>query len=240
MGWRPQRRRPSASRVSCVAVSSRCLLAASSIESRQPSGAFCAGGFFATRRQLLLPQRSPTPLPFDATIGLSATVAEPGLDPERVAMPNVGSVLRDEIKRLSRREIRLQTEPTKKATTQNRHHIAELNRKVAQLERKLALLSRQAARHQQPSDGASAVDGTPKLRFVAKGLRSHRNRLGLSAGDFGRLVGVSANSVYAWEAGTTIPRRAQLAKIAALRTMGKREAAQRLSAATRATKRPKR
>ena len=156
-------------------------------------------------------------------------------------MPNVGSVLRDEIKRLSRREIRLQTEPTKKATTQHRHHIAALNRKVAQLERKLALLSRQAARH-QPSDRASAVDGTPKLRFVAKGLRSHRNRLGLSAGDFGRLVGVSANSVYAWESGTTIPRRAQLAKIAALRTIGKREAAQRLSAATRtkATKRPKR
>lgn len=157
-------------------------------------------------------------------------------------MPNVGSVLRDEIKRLSRREIRLQTEPTKKATTQNRHHIAALNRKVAQLERQLALLARHAARQQQP-DRASAVDGNaPKLRFVAKGLRSHRNRLGLSAGDFGKLVGVSANSVYAWESGTTIPRRAQLAKIAALRAMGKREAAQRLSAAkrTNSTKRPKR
>ena len=157
-------------------------------------------------------------------------------------MPNVGSVLRDEIKRLSRREIRLQTEPTKKATTQNRHHIAALNRKVAQLERQLALLARHAAR-QQATNRAPAVDGTaPKLRFVAKGLRSHRNRLGLSAGDFGKLVGVSANSVYAWESGTTIPRRAQLAKIAALRTMGKREAATRLQAATRSktTRRPKR
>jgi DNA-binding transcriptional regulator YiaG len=158
-------------------------------------------------------------------------------------MPNVGSVLRDEIKRLSRREIRLQTEPTKKATTQNRHHIAALNRKVAQLERQLALLARHATRQQQPSDRTAAGDGSaPKLRFVAKGLRSHRNRLGLSAGDFGKLIGVSANSVYAWESGTTIPRRAQLAKIAALRAMGKREAAQRLSAATRtkSTKRPKR
>jgi DNA-binding transcriptional regulator YiaG len=156
-------------------------------------------------------------------------------------MPNVGSVLRDEIKRLSRREIRIQTEPTKKITTQNRHHIAALNRKVAQLERQLALLARQAARQQQPSNRASAVDGTaPKLRFVAKGLRSHRSRLGLSAGDFGKLVGVSANSVYAWESGSTVPRRAQLARIAALRTMGKREAVQRLEAATRAKKRPKR
>jgi DNA-binding transcriptional regulator YiaG len=62
----------------------------------------------------------------------------------------------------------------------------------------------------------------------------------LSAGDFGKLVGVSANSVYAWESGSTVPRRAQLARIEALRTMGKREAVQRLEAATRAKKRPKR
>jgi len=149
-------------------------------------------------------------------------------------MPNVGSVLRDEIKRLSRREIRLQTEPTKKTTNQHRHHIAALNRKVAQLERQIALLARLAGRQQQPSNRSSAADGSaPKLRFVAKGLRSHRSRLGLSAGDFGKLVGVSANSVYAWESGTTIPRRTQLAKIAALRNLGKREAAQRLQAATR-------
>jgi DNA-binding transcriptional regulator YiaG len=147
-------------------------------------------------------------------------------------MPNVGSVLRDEIKRLSRREVRLQTQPTKKAAAQHRHHIAELNRKVAQLERQLALLARQAARQPQPSARASADGSTPpRLRFVAKGLRSHRNRLGLSAGDFGKLVGVSANSVYAWESGTTTPRPAQLAKIAALRSLGKREAAKRLEAA---------
>jgi len=160
-----------------------------------------------------------------------------------MTMPNVGSVLRDEIRRLSRREIRRHTQPTKKATTQNRHHIAALNRKVAQLERQLALLARQAARQPQSSTSAFAAESTPsKIRFVAKGLRSHRNRLGLSARDFGKLVGVTANSVYAWESGATIPRSAQLARIAALRGVGKREAAKRLEAAGRAksTKRPSR
>jgi DNA-binding transcriptional regulator YiaG len=144
-------------------------------------------------------------------------------------MPNVGSVLREEITRLSRRETRKQMEPTKKATNQHRHHIAALNKKVAQLERQVGLLTRQGVRQQQASTAASG-NGSPstKTRFVAKGLRSHRSRLGLSAGTFGRLVGVSANSVYAWEHGRTTPRKEQLAKIAALRGIGKRDIAKRL------------
>lgn len=147
-------------------------------------------------------------------------------------MPNVGSVLREEIARLSRREIRKQTQHTKKLTAEHRHHIVALNRKLIELERTLAKLVRHASRRASAAAGRSG-DGAegPKLRFVAKGLRSHRNRLGLSAVDFGKLVGVSANSVYAWESGATTPRREQLAKIAALRTMGKREAMKRLGAA---------
>jgi DNA-binding transcriptional regulator YiaG len=66
------------------------------------------------------------------------------------------------------------------------------------------------------------------VRFVAKGLRSQRNRLGLSAGDFGKLVGVSAQSVYNWESESTYPRGEQLSKLAALRGIGKRDAEQRL------------
>ena len=156
-------------------------------------------------------------------------------------MPNVGSVLREEITRLSRREIRRQTQHTKKMTAEHRRHIAGLKRKVVELERTLAKLVRHAAR-QTSAAGGTSVNGTdgPKLRFVAKGLRSHRSRLGLSAGDFGKLIGVSANSVYAWESGATTPRREQVMKIAALRAIGKREAAKRLEAATASKARPRR
>jgi DNA-binding transcriptional regulator YiaG len=147
-------------------------------------------------------------------------------------MANIAGVLRDEISRLSRREIRKATESTKKSTNQHRHAIATLKSHVSNLTRQVFALTRTVTRFQQ---GSSAVpdtgSSTKKIRFVAKGLRANRTRLGLSAGDFGRLVGVSANSVYAWESGTTTPRREQLAKIAALRTLGKREAAKRLEAA---------
>jgi DNA-binding XRE family transcriptional regulator len=146
----------------------------------------------------------------------------------RNSVPNIASVLREEIVRISRRGTRAQIEATKKAAAQHRHDIAELKRQVALLQRQIKFIAKRVS--SSPGTAASEAAGT-KLRFVAKGLRSHRNRLGLSAGDFGRLVGASANSVYAWETGKSVPRRAQLARIAAIRVLGKREALARLKAA---------
>ena len=140
-------------------------------------------------------------------------------------MSNIGNVLKEEIVRLSRKESRSQVEPTKKATTHHRHLIAGLNKKVTQLERQVALLSRKvlAATPTQAAD-----DSPKKIRFSPKSLVTQRNRLGLSAAEFGSLVGVSAQSIYNWEQGKATPRAEQLAKVAALRGVGKREAAKRL------------
>jgi len=59
-------------------------------------------------------------------------------------------------------------------------------------------------------------------------LQSQRGRLGLSAIEFGRLLGVSSQTIYNWEQETTRPRGEQLEKLAALRKIGKREAGERL------------
>src|SRR5262249_21302637 len=120
-------------------------------------------------------------------------------------MPNIGALLKQEITRLSRREARSQVEATRKASTLHRRHIAELKRQVATLEGQVALLQRTQERRPAPSP-----EGDVKIRFVAKGLRSQRSRLGLSAADYGRLVGVSAQSVYNWEQGHASPRPEQL------------------------------
>lgn len=140
-------------------------------------------------------------------------------------MPNIGTVLRDEIAKLSRRETRRQVDPARKATAQHRRDIAELKRQVAQLERQVALLSRRTL-GAPPAVPSGPSAGT--ARFSAKGLRSRRNRLGLSATDFGKLLGVSAQSIYNWEREIAHPRGEQLAKLAALRGVGKREAGERL------------
>ena len=154
-------------------------------------------------------------------------------------MPNIGSVLKEEISRLSRKEVRKLSAPASKASARHRHQIAALNKKVVQLERTLAVLARKLP---ATSHAAAPDDATPKYRFVAKGLQSHRNRLGLSAADFGKLLGVSAQSVYNWEHGESVPRQRQLARLAALRAIGKREASRLLEeiAEPRPAKRRKR
>ena len=46
----------------------------------------------------------------------------------------------------------------------------------------------------------------------------------LSAADFGKLLGVSAQSIYNWERESAYPRVEQIARLAAIRGIGKREA----------------
>jgi DNA-binding transcriptional regulator YiaG len=135
-------------------------------------------------------------------------------------MPNIATALRDEIKRLSRQQSRTQIDPLKKTTAVHRHEIAQLKRQVVLLERQVKSLTR----------GSSSTSSLPqtsvpsiKVRFVAKGLRSHRDRLGLSAEGLGKVLGVSAQSVYNWESGKARPRDDQMAKLSFLRKVGKRQ-----------------
>lgn len=137
-------------------------------------------------------------------------------------MPNLSSVIKSEITRLARKEIKSAVDPIRKANSGQRREIAELKRQVASLQRELKTVSKK-------SEGRASVAGEPKkTRFVAKGLKSLRARLGLSASDFGLLVGASGQSVYNWEAGKSVPRETQQAALAAVRGLGKREAVKRI------------
>ena len=62
-------------------------------------------------------------------------------------------------------------------------------------------------------------------------LQAQRKRLGISAAEYAQLVGVTAHTVYKWEHRTAGPRRSQLAAIAAIRVMGRREAKAKLTEA---------
>jgi DNA-binding transcriptional regulator YiaG len=64
---------------------------------------------------------------------------------------------------------------------------------------------------------------TTKARFTAKGFKTLRQRLGLTAEAIGILLGVSVQTIYNWEAGNTSPREQQMVRIVMLRGMGKRE-----------------
>jgi DNA-binding transcriptional regulator YiaG len=144
-------------------------------------------------------------------------------------MANIGALLKEEISRLARREIRRESSTLKKASTAHRKHIAALKRQLTQLQRQLSQVAR---RDTKATTVSSAEDSAPDQRFQARGLKTLRARLGLSAADFGKLIGVSGQSVYNWEAKKATPRRSQIAAIAGVRGLGKREAQARLTSAT--------
>ena len=142
-------------------------------------------------------------------------------------MPNIATVLKQEITRLARKETRALTAATKRASAQYRRDIAELKRQVRGLSTQVAYLERQERkRAAKPVPGTTA--GRRFRRFSPQGLRAHRERLDLSASDYAELVGVSAQTIYNWESGKSRPRPEQLAALVAVKGMGKREAWKRL------------
>jgi DNA-binding transcriptional regulator YiaG len=143
-------------------------------------------------------------------------------------MPKIGTVLKSEISRVSRKEVRGETQALKKSISQYRTQIADLKRRMQALEQQVKRLGKAAARGGAPQVESESESGARKIRFSAKSLIAQRRRLGLSAAALARLLGVSALSVYKWESGNTRPRAKQIEAIAALRSMGKREVAQRL------------
>jgi DNA-binding transcriptional regulator YiaG len=141
-------------------------------------------------------------------------------------MSNIATLLKTEISRLARKEVRAETEGLKKSVTTYRAEIAALKRRAQVLELELRRLSKDHAKAVPIEVQAQPAQ---KLRFTAKGLASQRRRLGLSASDVGLLVGASGQSIYNWEEGKAHPRARHLPAIAALRTMGKKEASARLA-----------
>ena len=141
-------------------------------------------------------------------------------------MPNIATVLKDEIARIARKELRSETEKLKKVSAQHRSDIAALKRRVAELERQASAIGKKAAKVATTS---TATDTSTKARYSAKSLISQRKRLGLSAADVGTLIGVTAQTIYNWESGSTHPRDEQKTAIAALRGLGKLDVIARLS-----------
>ena len=147
-------------------------------------------------------------------------------------MPNIASLLKAEISRVARKEVRTETQTLKKATASYRSDIAALKRRMQALEQEVKAL-RKAATRQTPASPTpqqfAAPEQTASLRFSAKGLAAQRQRLGLSAADCGLLLGASGLSIYKWESGKTRPRANFIAAIASLRSLGKKEAEARLA-----------
>lgn len=142
-------------------------------------------------------------------------------------MPNIANAFRAEISRIAKKELRLELAGLKKAHAAFRSDIAALKRIVRGFDKSM----RAAARPAREKPILPPVEPTAtNLRFSAKSLASQRRRLGLSAAECGLLIGCSGQAVYNWEAGKARPIEKNIAAIAALRTISRKDAAKLMAA----------
>ncbi len=140
-------------------------------------------------------------------------------------MSNFTSILKDEIRRLAKKEIKEQTSALKSASTRYRSEIAALKRSTRELAQKVARLEKNVQRNV----GSEAVEDTGvQVRFAPEWVRNHREKVGFSQAEYGDLVGVSGATIHHWENGNSRPRAKQLAAWGAIKKLGKREATARL------------
>lgn len=141
-------------------------------------------------------------------------------------MPNIASVLKSEISRVARREVRLEMQGLKKAVSSYRAEIAALKRRAQSLEQALRQLSK-ISRAAKPI--AAAEIQSPRRASARKALPRSANDWD-SANDCGLPLGVSGQSIYKWEDGTSRPRARHLPALVALRSLGRKAAAAHLAA----------
>ena len=135
-------------------------------------------------------------------------------------MTTFANQLKTEIARIAKKEARSETQQLKKASAQHRSDIAALKRNISALQ---AMMKKLSKAQPKPVLKVAKEPGTA-LRFRAGGFATLRKKLALSAEQMGKLIGVSAQSVYHWEAEKSRPRASQLPAIAAARKLTKKEA----------------
>ena len=141
-------------------------------------------------------------------------------------MANLALVLKEEIRRLARKEVKAQVGSTRQSIAQYRREIAALKRRLAEQAKKIARLE---AGHGKRQPAVGSTTALPEsVRFSSRSVKAQRRRSGLSAELYGQLVGVSGLTIHNWENGKARPRKAQLAALIAVRGLGKREAMSRV------------
>lgn len=139
-------------------------------------------------------------------------------------MTTFANQLKNEIARIARKESRADSKQVRKSSAQYRAEIASLKRRISALETSVTRLLKQ-----KPKTVASNASAEKQsLRFRAGGFATLRKKLQLNAADMGKIIGVSAQSVYHWEQEKSRPRSSQLPAIAAVRKLTKKQAQEAL------------
>src|ERR1035437_3556879 len=104
-------------------------------------------------------------------------------------------VMKEEMRRIARKEIKMAISGLKKDRTVVRKAVAALKRQAKQDRKTIAALTEAAAR--QAKQGVPGIQ--KDARITARGVKALRRKLKLSQADFGKLVGVSGMTIMKME-----------------------------------------
>jgi DNA-binding transcriptional regulator YiaG len=132
----------------------------------------------------------------------------------------IESMIKAEIQRLARREIRSTFRPLKREVRSMRLKLSGLMKGFGTLNR---ITKEQVQRASEQFKLESSPEEIKIARFSPARIRALRLKKGLSQKEFGMLIGVSLGTVVLWEKGKITPKAERKGALIALRKLKKRE-----------------
>ena len=151
-------------------------------------------------------------------------------------MTTFAEILKKEIARVARKELREEITSLRKLSTTQRSDLSALKKEVKSLQSSLKKLEKLRAAPSssgsltKPLPADKSIPDTPrgkpgrKVTFTAERLKAQRARLGFTQEQMAQLLGVSGLSIWKWESGGAAPRPSRVPDILKKIAMGKREA----------------
>ena len=135
-------------------------------------------------------------------------------------MAKLESIIKSEIQRLAKHEVRSVYRPLRK-------EVWGLRLKLSNLIKNFTVLDRMAKEASKGKSTEPKLEATPEevkaSRLTPERIRGLRKRLGISMRELGVLVGATTGAVLSWEKGKFKPQGEKKAALVALRKMRKRD-----------------
>ncbi len=144
-------------------------------------------------------------------------------------MANLTAVLRDEIRRLARKELKGSADELRRRITEQRKEVTALKQRVDALEKQNKRLKKRVTKVEPEGETPVAPEEKPaaeRARFSGKSIQRMREKLRLTQAEMAKLAGVSPQSVYRWarKNGPLRLRGATKEALLRVRNMGIRDA----------------
>jgi len=136
-------------------------------------------------------------------------------------MGKLEGMIKSEIVRLAKREIRKIARPLSRDVRSMRSTVSQLRKTVLALQRLTARQESELRKGKVPLE--AAPEEVKKSRFSPRLIHTLRKRLGITQKEMATLTGVTVGAIYQWEQGIFEPRGQKKGMLVALRKLGRRE-----------------